>query len=534
MKRLIVAVYVGLALLVLGPLLKSGYVLTLDMVFTPHIRLTDGNNSSYLFHLFLYICNFVVSSQIIEKLLLLAILVAAGVGAHRLVGLGEKRVLWGAYFAGVLYMVNPFTYSRLMGGQYLVLAGYALLPWFALALHCFSKRPGWGASLKLALWGTAISILSIHMVFFMGLLAVVLVAVAYARHNQRRYLKDWLKFGLIAVVIAVVASSYWLAPLVLGHSAEAHTIASFTSYDTYAFRTDAGKLSLPWNVLALSGFWGDRQSRYVLSWDQLGAWPVVMIAIGVLVLGGAIWSWRRQDHVGISLTIAGVLAAVLALGTAWGPVAPLNNWLIAHVPFFKGYREPEKFVALVVLAYAYLGGQTVNWLQRRVSVPRFAVIPLVLLPLLTAPTMLWAAGGQLRAVDYPSDWYAVNQRLDADHSHFKSLFLPWHLYLEFPFVGRVIANPAPRFFDTPVVAGDNAEVAPGEPQSARTRFVLDQLAPKGEQGQDVSGLLREQGYKYVIVAKTADYRRYDWLKTQTHIKELQDGPTLELFEVTHG
>src|SRR5580700_7820338 len=129
------AVYLAPALIILGPLLGSGYVLTLDMVFTPRIRLPSHVSSSYLFYALLHILNFVVSSDVLEKLLLFAIVLVAGVGMHRLMNycsgkLADVYQRLGAYFAGCLFVVNPFTYDRFMAGQFAVLLGYAFLPWF--------------------------------------------------------------------------------------------------------------------------------------------------------------------------------------------------------------------------------------------------------------------------------------------------------------------------------------------------------------------------------------------------------------------
>ncbi|HUC20364.1 MAG TPA: hypothetical protein VMR98_02635, partial [Candidatus Polarisedimenticolaceae bacterium] len=296
------------------------------------------------------------------------------------------------------------------------------------------------------------------------------------------------------------------------------------------FRTDGGILGLPWNVFALSGFWGDRQDRYVLMWDHFQAWPVVMGVLAVFIVAGAVWCVRRRDCLGVSLMITGLIAALLALGDGWGPVAPLNHWLAAHVPFFEGYREPQKFVALTALAYAYLGGRFVGWMQGRVWVPRFAVVPLVLLPLLTASTILWGGGGQLKPVNYPADWYAANRYLNERHAQ-KSLFLPWHQYMIYGFTnGRIIANPAPQFFDTPVVAGDNPELADNERLSDKTRYI-GRLSAAAQKGEDVGGVLRANGYRYVLLSKTLDYGDYLWLDKQPDIKLVKDGPTLRIYEV---
>ncbi|HUC20966.1 MAG TPA: hypothetical protein VMR98_05770, partial [Candidatus Polarisedimenticolaceae bacterium] len=144
--------YSLLALVILGPLLLPGYILNFDMVFAPKLDMPIKVDNLYALNVLLHVLNWLIPSMIIEKLLLFVIFVLAGVGAHRLVLNADRSAWWGAAFAGLLYMVNPFTYAHFMAGQYLVLAGYALLPWFTLSLWRFVNAPGWRSCLKVVAW----------------------------------------------------------------------------------------------------------------------------------------------------------------------------------------------------------------------------------------------------------------------------------------------------------------------------------------------------------------------------------------------
>src|SRR6476659_7363991 len=126
--------YLVLSLLVLGPLLLPGFVLTMDMVFTPVLRMPDHVDNTWLFYVLLHVLNFVLPADVIEKTMLLAALMLSGIGAHRILRLlrpsGEKYVTLAIYIASAFYIINPFVYDRLMSGQYGVVLGYSLLPWF--------------------------------------------------------------------------------------------------------------------------------------------------------------------------------------------------------------------------------------------------------------------------------------------------------------------------------------------------------------------------------------------------------------------
>jgi hypothetical protein len=529
--------YGGLGLAVLLPLFAPGYILTLDLVFVPHLAWPDGwGSATALLTAVLHLLNLIVPSQIIEKLLLLTILTLAGLGMHRLV---PTKNQWAKYAAGGLYVLNPFTYSRLMSGQYLVLAGYALMPWFVGALLRFVRRPEWGSAWRLGAWTLAIGFVSLHYLGFAAITAVIAVGLAVwrdRRHPPRlRQLAGW-SGGVAGGVLAL--NSFWLIPLLTHRSAQASLIAGFDERFFLSFRT-AGDATFGQmlNTLGLYGFWGDRQGLYILPKEVLPWWWVVaLVILGLAALGA--WKRWRGNRFGIGLML-GVLVVgwVLAQGIMGSPFAGLNHWLMNHMPWYRGYREPGKFIGLIALGVCYLFGLGVAWLLERSSRWGWKAewLPglLVAIPLAYTPTMLWGAGGQLHAVNYPADWYALERRLGAEHSGGKVLFLPWHQYMYFGFAGRLIANPAPRFFDRPTVAGDNAQIGLIERQSSNPlseRIERDILSADTGR-RDLGPRLRQLGFEYVVLAKEVDYRDYAWLDRSPDLHRVSDKGTLRVYRV---
>ena len=78
--------YAALSLAVMLPLLLPGYILTLDAVFVPHLAGPSGFSNDALWQLLLHVLNVVLPSQVIEKLIFVAIPLAASVSMHQLVG----------------------------------------------------------------------------------------------------------------------------------------------------------------------------------------------------------------------------------------------------------------------------------------------------------------------------------------------------------------------------------------------------------------------------------------------------------------
>ncbi|HSX35382.1 MAG TPA: hypothetical protein VLH84_00435 [Patescibacteria group bacterium] len=537
--------YSILALLVLLPMLRPGYILTLDMAFTPTLRMPTGVTSSYLFNTTLHVLNFAIPSQVLQKLLLFLILILSGWGAHRLLKLAQAAPwrpgyeAWGAYLAGTIYMINPFTYGRFMAGQYAVLLGYALLPSFVGASLKFFANPARRTALQLAMWTVLVGVVSIHT---LGLAAVVLVVqcglALFKYWGERKHLLTLAKYGLLTLAVFIVASSYWLAPLVTGSNTQAQAITHFTTADRQAFATlggnTAGRIG---HVLQLRGFWADGRGLYTLPQHVLAMWPLAMIGLWVLAATGVLAMWRRRQRtVALLLLMSGAVAVAVASG---GP----DGWLATHLPLFSGYREPEKFVGLVVLTFALFAGQaaaaTLGWAQRHARQLLFngAAMCCLLLPVVYTPTMFWGFAGQLTPREYPADWALINSRLNSDSSSFKVLFLPWHLYMSFGFAGRIIVNPAPAYFDKPAIASNQLEfngaspTVPDPQKDVLTYHVLP-AAPSGHQlGKQLSPL----SVKYVLLAKDYDYRKYDYLNHQTDLVLVQETPHLKLYKVVyHG
>lgn len=528
--------YAILALLVLAPLLRPGYILTLDMVFTPRLRMSTSSSNDYLFRVFLHILNMAVASDLIEKLLLFMVLLLAGVGLHRLVQYLNRTDVSalqtaGAYVGGILYAVNPFTYDRFMAGQYEVLLGYALLPWFMLLLLRFLAHPGWTHILRLLACALLISIVSIHSIGLMAIVTAVTVGIELWRGRADTVRRARImRFGLLASGLFVLASSYWLVPVLAGKGSVATQIAGIGTADQSAFTTTgASVIGKVGNILRLQGFWVEGRDMYDLPQTHVPAWGLISLMVWTLVIAGGVSLWRSRQRAVLATLVCGALigAAVAAGGL---------STLAAHISLLAGYREPEKFVALVALAYAVFAARgavvTAAYFQEQGG-SLFGVLAMTLLlvvPFVWTPTMLLGFNGQLKPVQYPADWQAVNARLDSDHGNFQTLFLPWHLYMRYGFAGRIIASPAPAFFDKPVIVSDNPEfqgAALSNPTLAKQ--TLDRLFPDAVHTDDLGAQLARLHIKYIVVSRDDDYRQYDYLMHRSDIQRVTAGATLDVY-----
>src|SRR5918993_4604193 len=125
-----------LAVLMLGGALGPGFVLSYDMVWVPDLGLgADALGLGTALpravpsDAVVAVLDEVLGGMLLQKLVLLLPLVAAGAGAAALVGPGVV-----ARLVAVSVMVwNPFVVERLAIGHWPVLVGYGVLPWVVLA-----------------------------------------------------------------------------------------------------------------------------------------------------------------------------------------------------------------------------------------------------------------------------------------------------------------------------------------------------------------------------------------------------------------
>lgn len=528
--------FTGLAALILGPLLGPGYVLTLDLSWGPHFAPPDFSNNDGLLLLALQVLGAILPSWVVEKLVLVLIFVLAGVGLQRLASRANPG--WPSFVAGVLFVVNPFTYERLMAGQWLVLAGYALLPWFLAAVISLIERPGLRRSLVLAAWGLAISVVSLHTLPMAGLLALaVVVAKLWGHPQQLRRVGLWT---VVSLSLWLAASAMWLVPLALPNSPTTGVVAAFDEAQFRAFRTAAGPLGAPLNTLALQGFWGEDRSVLVPA-SVTGGWFWLAFGLVAVAVGaGTVLAIRRRHRVALALAVVAVVAWILALGIATPPTEIITRFLVDHLPFYRGYREPAKWLAVVALAYAYLASFSLAALSARLHGywSRAGATACLLVPFIWVPLMIWGAAGQLRSTDYPASWYQLAEILSnlppATSPSPDTLVLPWHQYLYLDFAGRAVANPAPGFFKRPVIVSNDPEVL-GVPPAAEAGLVTSiqkDVINRRFFGHNAGSTLHELGVNYVVLLKLSDWSDYKWLNTQTGLKLIEDHPQWQLFQTS--
>ncbi len=440
--------------------------------------------------------------------------------------IGFRRLLGTRYLAiaaaTTLYVVNPWSDDRLSAGQVYLTVGYALLPLLASMLFARTAR-----TLRHAITtGLLISLLialAPHFIFIAGLLIVIALVVCGST-------RDWERVKTIAGSLLAVAAVgvYWIVPALIYHP-EALPV---TNADLTSFQTSADThLGLGVNVLGLYGFW---RPGAPLPKDFVSGWPLILLAILIVAGIGGWFAWRqlRNRTLVLTLGIAAVTAFFLAMGNQ-GPTGSLFAQLYDHLPGFAIMREPEKFSALLALAYATFFGLGVSCVYTlgRQRVQRVLVVGIALaVPCAYGFTTFWGFAGYASPSSYPASWAQADGLMGRGDQ--AVLALPWHLYLDFPWTqGRTVVNPMASFFQRPVISGDNIEAGDIETESSdlRSRY-LEYVFSVGSETTHLGRLLAPLGIRYILLAKTDDWKDYGFINAQTDIRVVRSWGDLTLFE----
>lgn len=543
-------VFAVFALLLISDFFSSGYILTLDTIVSESVynftSLFYGLSPSYSVAPFIAILSFFnvfFSVEFIQKLSFFFIFFISGISAYNLCPEEWGR---GRYFAGFLYMLNPFVYVRFMAGHWLLLLAYAVTPFAIKGLIDFFDSPSIKRAIIFVFLLTSIFVIETHTPFLLLTVLGVLFLVRMVEYRKNSDKIFTLTKSIILIgIFLLFLNSYWLIPAFVGSSVP---LGDITGSDLNTFTT---KQDLNFNTLfttaSMYGFW---RAGYVYTKDLLPYWYLFFIFILFLAVHGFVLNYKHIKH-GIYVKAFGavaVLSVLLAAGIS-GPISGVFEFLFNNVFFFKGFREPQKFVALLVLAYAYVGGMGVAEFEkialnpaRRAGAKKIGAWLIIALALATpfiySFTMFNGFWGQLKPTDYPKDWYEVNDFLNQDEQDFNVLFLPWHAYMDFkwlPNAQKRLSNPASIFFDKPVIQGDNIEA--GSIYSSSTnpvsKYVEFLLANKNKI-DNFGKLIAPLNVKYIILTKEVDYRSYAFLYNQTDLELVKDTENMVVFRNKHA
>jgi hypothetical protein len=447
--------------------------------------------------------------------------------------LGPLAVVWGfsrlfgrkpipTLTATFFYVVNPFMVDRMVAGQIYLVVGISLFPLLmALLLAPAPDDSILQRGLRIGLTLAVMIALAPHFVFLAGLPLAGVLCGAVVKSQRRRAAAALLSLGA-----AIGLGLYWILPAIRVRS----SLSTIGAGDLATFATRADDHhGLLVNALGLYGFWVRmwREPKDVFTW-----WPLVLLAILVVVIVGAATALRdpARRPAAIVIIASAILGYLLALGDQ-GPTAGIYLWLFDHVPVFRIMREPQKFLVLVLFAYAYFFAVGVVDLTNDVRGAARAVflVGLGALIVMNGFTAFWGFNGYVHPSSVPSSWAAADRLMGEGEGSILSL--PWRLYEVPSFADdRVIANPTPSFFRRQTIVSADSGDPIADQNTGPTDRYISFLVSQGAQIDTFGNLVAPLNVRYVLLQHVQDWQAYSWLSHQRDLRVVGSWGDLTLFE----
>ena len=521
--------------------LKPGYLFFTDSVWGPNIKL-DWTSSWFLFNLIIKGLSFIFSMSFLEKLFITGTLAIILLGGRLLVKTileyYNKPKIGLIFILSLFSLFNPFVYDRALYGQFGTLVAYGCLLFTVSYLFKAWQTRNFKELYKVAIFSSIALMMSVHFVFLL-LPFYLLFFISVCKFKE-----FWPKF-LLATLIVLILNANWLIAISTHNSPLASSVEQgITNQDLVAFQT-AGKNGAETfsNVLLMSGFWGKDQFRY-FDLTTASGWQRSFVFLTPLIFYGLFLSFRKRSKKEKIFSFSLLLIFTLAVFLAVGIKSPITNgfvmYLYNHLPFYKGLREPQKWVAVIIPIYLFYLSLGAARLRSTKFISKNRILSAIILAaiiIMGAPSLVWGFNRQVRPTPYPSDWAEVNNLLVNRSAQSygcsdRILFLPWHMYLSFNWVGKIIANPATVYFTCPILSGTDMEWGGiyDNSQNAEGQAVAAWLTERGDfQSPLFSSTVNS--FRYIILAKEVDYNSYAWLNNLSYLKLLLETKTLLVYEI---
>jgi hypothetical protein len=452
-----------LALLVVAPLLRPGYLLLRDAVSTPRSYLSDtalGLTSpprATPQDFAVALASHLIDGGIVVKALLVLGLWLAGWGAARLVA----AALPGAGTSGQLVAItlaiwNPYVAERLLQGHWSLLVGYGCLPWVATAvLTLRSGATGGVGFFALAFW---IALAGLTPTGLMLAATVALVCVVAPGAGRPRWL-----CAAAALGAALVAALPWLTAAAMGSSLSTPKAASTLGVLAFAPRAEPGLGTLA-SLASLGGIWNGE--AVPSSRATLFAVVSALVLLGVVAAGMPTVLRRPAAK---PLLVLAAVSVLIPAALATGPGLHVLAAVVDAAPGLGVLRDGQKWVALAVPGYALAGAAAVVTLRKWLHPAATAMVGCLAL-IAVLPDLAWGVGGKVAPAHYPHGWAAVAAAINGAPA--PVAVLPAGSMRRFAWSGPApVLDPLPRWLRADVLStGDLAIsglVVPGEGNRAR-------------------------------------------------------------------
>ena len=384
---------------------------------------------------------------IAERIWLGSLLALAAWGTVRLLEtLLDQRAGLTHFAAGLLFVANPYVVVAI-GRATVVLLAYAALPWLLLFTHrglrnAWSWRAPAAIGLVFALSGGGVNA---ALLFWIAIAPIGLVLYEVVVLGSATW-SNAFRFSLRAVVCVVVASLWWVVPVLLQTRYGADFL-KFTEQPFAIFATPSLSESL-----RLLGYWlvyfGIGQGPFHPVVGAAGVYlfnPLVIAATFAVPLIAFAGLLRTRHWIYAPFFVVLAMGTLIIMSLGFPPGSPMNRILATayfHVGALQSLRTTWKAAPLLALPLASLGGMAANAIAsaarppnrlriRRLTVPVWAPVGLLVFPVLWALPLFTGTAVDANTVygSVPKYWRAaITDAAKATNANQRIMILPGELF----------------------------------------------------------------------------------------------------------
>lgn len=462
--------YFVVSLFLFRNLLSRGYLLTLDMIFTPQMLPGEPLNIFSIIKYVLFVVAQIIPADILQKAILLGIFTICGSTFYYLSFRIFKNKT-ASLLSGIFYTINPFVFERIIAGHWQFLIGYALTPIFILLLNeiQISKFKERFLTWTITFW-IIVSTISQHHFLLFGLIFTTFTLFYVAKKIVQK--KEFTISPINTASTFVIC--LWAILLTL-YSAT----LPFHSEELIYFASSSGKnIGLIPNLLSLNGIWAEGtvipNIYNEFSKGIIILWAIILLsltsAIAIPVLNFTKLKKILQiqnNHISLILPIlaTGFVGVTLSIG-ANGIIGEIYQFLMDDLPILRGMREPHKFLSLYALTISLGLAVSINLVHNFIKAPNNALgskiniifsIFMSLSIVISVFPILNNFSNELTPVEFPKSYFEVEKILNTQ-SDARILILPDNAYFDVSWNNKRIANPTKYFFDNEFVNSDSKQI----------------------------------------------------------------------------
>lgn len=439
----------------------------------------------------------------------------------------KKITLWIQYsvimFCMTLFVANPFFSARFWTQPWIWLS--ILLLWWGL-YYIISRWWTRDNSDYIVIWWLLwASIMSMMHASFIVLLLLLAWCILYR--------KKIVWFSIVFIIVLLLNSNW----LLLTSSKTQATIETFSDQNITEFATYSHEPRwVRWTTLLGYGFWWEKYGSAYTPHLSNQQWWIAWMFILMFALYWMRFYNKKNKVWALFLLLLIIFALVLWIWIASPLTAWVTTFLYDTLPWYRGFREPQKWIWLYIIIIlplvALWRSQSIWWIKKQFWLPLWVYFcASVSLIFARTPWVLANMKWRYTMINYPWAYNNARTYMVQNQSLLtkQRIHLPWHSYHQCDWTNKVIANSLSHyFFPVWVIVWDNIEIGQLYTNSTnkRSQSIEQFLATK-----DILFLKKHAIGWIIFTKKCGDFVNYQWLTTHSWLKEIWSNEDISLFLV---